>query len=137
MFRIIQFAIPYEDFIKKAGDGANRSTVEGIQENCKLDRDGDKWVSEPIATTSARFFVVEQYLRSLYGDPPHLIKDVTAKYKLLRTRAPVAYDYGYVVEIGTMPGEFGEERMVAIPKESVEYQSGRYCSGMFTPIDCS
>jgi hypothetical protein len=35
-----------------------------------------------------------------------------------------------------MAGEFGVERLVAMPAESVEYQSGRYSSGMFTPIDC-
>lgn len=98
-------------------------------------RDGH-YVSEPMSTTSAKYFLVEQCLRSLFGDPPHLFEDMTAGYKLLRTRAPQAYDYSYVIEIGTMPGEFGPERLVAIPKEHVAYQSGRYSSGMYTPIEC-
>lgn len=135
MFRIIQFKIPRKQFEQlieeektatrrfydKAG---NLSLVDGF------------YVSLPMSTTSAQFFECEGYLRSLVGDPPHLIDDVTATFSLLRTRAPVAYDYGYVITVGTMPGEFGEERLVAIPKRSVEYQSGRYASGMFTPIDC-
>ena len=135
MFRIVQFKIPRKQFEQlieeqktatrrfydKAGDLA---LVDGF------------YVSLPMSTTSAVFFECEQYLRSLVGDPPHLIDDVTATFSLLRTRAPKAYDYSYVIEIGTMPGEFGEERLLAIPKRSVEYQSGRYSSGMFTPIDC-
>jgi hypothetical protein len=35
-----------------------------------------------------------------------------------------------------MPGEFGPERLVAMPKENVAYQSGRYSSGMYTPVEC-
>ena len=142
LFRIIRFQLPYEDFLKKAEEGYNRTCVETIQSHCEL---GSRrtaagemvFETEPMSTTSAKFFIIEQCLRSMYGDPPHLIVNMTGKYKLLRTRAPQCYDYGYVIEIGTMPGEFGEERLLAIPKESVEYQSGRYSSGMYTPIDCS
>ena len=140
MFRIVRFQIPFDDFLKKAEH--NRSTVEMIQEKCewgtRRTAAGEKvYESEPMSTTSAKFFDIEQLLRTMYGDPPHLIVNMTGKYRLLRTRAPQAYDYGYVVEVGTMEGEFGTERLVAIPKESVEYQSGRYSSGMYTPIDCS
>jgi len=138
LFRIVHLKVPYQDFIEKSGQaGAGRVNAERIQKLCDIGRVGEFWHSEPMATTSAKFFIVEQSLRSLYGDPPHLFVDVTANYKLLRTRAPQSYDYGYVIEIGTMEGEHGPERLVAIPKKSVEYQSGRYSSGMYTPIDCS
>lgn len=138
MFRIIQFRLPYDRMIEMAHEGApHRSTVERIQAITSIDRDGGSFVTPPMATTSTVFFELEQLVRSMFGDPPHIIKDLTASYRLLRTRAPVAYDYGYVIQIGTMPGEFGEERLVAIPAKSVEYQSGRYSSGMYTPVDCS
>lgn len=136
MFRIVQFKIPVEQFdalIERSSDAARRFYDEAGD----LARRDGFYVSPPLATTSAKFFVAEQYLRSLVGDPPHLIEDITADYKLLRTRAPQSYDYGYVLEIGKMQGEFGEERLVAMPKERVAYQSGRYSSGMYTPIDCS
>jgi hypothetical protein len=138
MFRIIQFALPYEKTIKLADeDSPHRRTVERIQKITRIDRDGDAFVTPPMATTSALFFEVEQLVRSMFGDPPHLIRDLTAKYRLLRTRAPESYDYGYVIEIGRVTGEFGEERLVAMPQERVEYQSGRYSSGMYSPILCS
>jgi hypothetical protein len=134
MFRIIQFKIPveqYEDLIERKPDATRR-----FHDEADMQRDGGFYTSLPMSTTSAKFFVAEQYLRSLVGDPPHLIDDVTERFALFRTRAPQAYDYGYVIEIGKMQGEFGEERLVVIPKRSVEYQSGRYSSGMFSPIDC-
>jgi hypothetical protein len=134
MFRIIQFKIPeaqYEKLIEERPDATLR-----FHEEANVAKVDGFYVSVPTSTTSSKFFVAEQYLRSLVGDPPHLIEDVTDRYSLLRTRAPKAYDYDYVIDIGTMPGEFGEERLVAIPKRSVEYQSGRYASGMFSPIEC-
>lgn len=134
MFRIVQFKIPveqYEKLIEERHDATRR-----FHDQTDMQRDGAFYTSLPMSTTSAKFFVAEQYLRSLVGDPPHLIDNVTERYALLRTRAPKSYDYAYVIDIGTMPGEFGEERLVAIPKRSVEYQSGRYASGMHTPIEC-
>lgn len=136
MLRIVRFKIVREKLIKFAE--TRRDAVKAIQELTDLDSSGDSFYAEPMATTEARYFVVEQWLRSMFGDRIHWdTVDLTADYTLLRTRAPKAYDYGYVIEIGRMDGEFGEERMVAIPKESVAYQSGRYSSGMYTPIDCS
>jgi hypothetical protein len=135
MFRIIQFKIPvaqFEQLIEDRPD-ATRRFYDKAGDLARID---GHYVSLPMSTTSAQFFECEQYLRSLVGDPPHLIDDVTGTFALLRTRAPVAYDYSYVLTIGTMPGEFGEERLVAVPKRSVEYQSGRYASGMFSPIAC-
>lgn len=136
MFRIVQFKIPveqYEGLIETRLDATRRfdDQVSGMRQSEGF------YYSMPMATTSARFFVAEQFLRSLVGDPPHLIEDITSEYKLLRTRAPQSYDYGYVLEIGKMQGEFGEERLVAMPQKHVAYQSGRYSSGMYTPIDCS
>lgn len=134
MFRIVQFKIP-EHRVEQWVEG-EKLAFERLSQKCDLNQRGKFYYSEPMSTTSAKFFECEQYLRSLVGDPPELIMDLTAGYRLLRTRAPQAYDYSYVLEIGTMPGEFGVERLVAMPKEYVDYQSGRYSSGMFTPIDC-
>lgn len=136
MFRIVRFRIPVDQFdelIESRKEVARRF----YDEAGTFFRGDGFYVSPPMSTTSKQFFVAEQYLRSLVGDPPHLIENLTADYKLLRTRAPQAYDYNYVIEIGKMQGEFGEERLVAMPKRHVEYQSGRYSSGMYTPVDCS
>lgn len=136
MFSIVQMKVPsekLEDMAERRSgmmDCLHRAIGVGMYEHKGF------YFSAPMATTSAQYFIVENALRSMFGDPPHLFEDVTSNYKLLRTRAPQAYDYGYVIEIGTMPGEFGTERLVAIPKENVEYQSGRYSSGMYTPIEC-
>lgn len=137
MFRIIQFRVPgdmilgsedmprFKDFHKAAGLSTDYSATSELH------------VSKPMATTQKEFFICEQLLRGIVGDPSHVIHDVTPDYSLLRTRAPRDYDYAYVIEIGRMEGEFGEERIVAIPKKSVAYQSGRYSSGLHTPIDCA
>jgi hypothetical protein len=136
MFRIVQFRIPTDQFdalIESKPDATRRFYDEAGHGHST----GGFYRSDTMATTDKRFFVAEQYLRSLVGDPPHLVEDVTQEYALYRTRAPKAYDYGYVVEVGRVDGEFGEERLVAIPKQFAEYQSGRYSSGMFTPVKCS
>lgn len=135
MFRIIQFKIPAAQFEKLIEDQPT-TTRRFYDKAGDLQKIEGFYTSVPMSTTSAQFFECEQYLRSLVGDPPHLIEDVTERFSLLRTRAPKDYDYNYVITIGRMDGEFGEERLVAIPKRSVEYQSGRYSSGMYTPIDC-
>jgi hypothetical protein len=135
MFRIVQFKIPadkVEHWIE-----TEKTAMRRLYDKCDLRQHGGFYESEPMSTTSAKFFECEQYLRALAGDPPHLIEDLTANYALLRARAPQSYDYGYCIEIGKMAGEFGEERLVAMPKKSVDYQSGRYSSGMFTPIVCA
>jgi hypothetical protein len=135
MFRIVQFKI-HEGLVEKWVD-QEKTAFRYFHDKCHLDQRGEFYYSEPMSTTSAKFFECEQYLRSLVGDPPsHMIMNRTEEYRLLRTRAPQAYDYGYVIEIGKMPGEFGEERLVVVPKEYADYQSGRYASGMFSPIDC-
>lgn len=132
MFRIVQFKVPGS----LLGNDDNEALERFFDAAGGARQHGDSYLTPPMATTSARFFICEQLLRSVVGDPPHLIEDLTEGYRLLRTRAPKAYDYDYCIDVGTMPGEFGEERLVALPIESVAYQSGRYSSGMFTPIDC-
>lgn len=134
MFRIVQIKIP-ENILRPLIDD-DKPSVTRLRATCDLHYDKHTFISEPMPTTSVRFFNAEQCLRSMFGDPPHLIEDITAEYRLLRTRAPKSYDYSYVVEVGTMEGEFGTERLVAIPRTSVDYQSGRYASGMYTPITC-
>lgn len=135
MFRIVQIRVPFQSILD--AHESNKYAVERLQESADFQRDGDDYVSEPMATTSAQYFRTEQYLRGVFGDPPHLFVDLTGNYKLLRTRAPQAYDYGYVIEVGTVQGESEIERLVAIPHERVEYQSGRYASGLYSPVDCS
>jgi len=137
MFRIVQFKIDRGELVKKSE--THRGAVASLQAEVEdLGTVGDSFITEPMATTSAKYFAVEQTLRYLFGDRIHWdTEDLTASYRLLRTRAPQAYDYGYVVEVGRMDGESGEERLVAMPHKSVEYQSGRYSSGMYTPVDCS
>lgn len=135
MFRIVQFKIPVAQFDKLI-EYRPETTRRFYDEAGDLARIDGFYVSLPMSTTSKQFFIAEQLLRSLVGDPPHLIDDVTAQFSLLRTRAPKVYDYEYVIDIGRMDGESGEERLVAVPKRSVEYQSGRYASGMFTPVTC-
>jgi hypothetical protein len=132
MFRIIQFQLPKERLIELAE--TNRDSVERVQNLVRIDSIDGFFVTEPMATTSAKYFELEQYIMGLFHTPAKLTKDLTGDYRLLRTRAPKAYDYGYCIEIGTMQGEFGEERLVAMPAKSVEYQSGRYMSGMYTPV---
>jgi len=134
MFRIVQFKIPavkVEQWFEQ-----EKSVSRLLYDRCPMRERNGFYYSAPMATTSALFFECEQLLRSLVGDPPHLVEDLTPEYRLLRTRAPQAYDYDYCIEVGSMAGEFDTERLVAMPVESVEYQSGRYSSGMFTPIDC-
>lgn len=51
------------------------------------------------------------------------------EYALVRTSAPEAYDYGYVIPV---PGiGDSDARFVLIPVESVDYQVSRYMSGMY------
>jgi hypothetical protein len=131
MFRIVQFSIPFHSAINLSESIRFRNFYDAAGPHHGDDKE---YVSVPMATTQKEFFICEQLLRGLVG---HIIRDITSKYSLLRTRAPRAYDYEYVIEIGRMDGEFGEERIVAIPKSKVEYQSGRYSSGLYTPISCA
>ena len=149
MFRIIRFEIDKEALIERAE--SRRDTVRRVQDLGDIQSSGDVFYTKAMATTSADYFEVESALRSLFGDGSSIVataedRPVSGKwvvcdysdiYRLLRTRAPREYDYDYVVEVGVMQGEFGEERLVAMPEDRVEYQSGRYSSGMFTPVDCS
>ena len=135
MFRIIQVKIP--ESVLSPFIAEDRPALDRLRKACDLHSHDGFFYSAPMATTGATFFHVEQCLRGMFGDPPHLFEDLTADYRLLRTRAPQAYDYSYCIEVGKMAGEFGEERLVAMPAKSVDYQSGRYSSGMFTPIICA
>ena len=148
MFRIIRFEIDSTALI--AASKERRGTVEKIQDIGDLESSNGVFFSKAMATTSAEYFELEGYLRSLLGDGGSIVAtaeerehsgkwvacDYSAIYKLVRTRAPKDYDYGYCVEIATVAGEFGPERLVAMPADRVEYQSGRYSSGMFMPVVC-
>lgn len=138
MFRIIRIEVEFEAFAEAYKD--NKGTVERLQNLVELISSNGVFCTEAMATTSAKYFEAEGYLRSLFGDSGTSSKwqviDYTSNYSLLRTRAPQNYDYGYCVEVGTVAGQFGEERLVAMPSDRVGYQSGRYESGMFIPTAC-
>ncbi|MHC4237565.1 MAG: hypothetical protein ACYSSM_04840 [Planctomycetota bacterium] len=138
MFKIIRFEINDEAFI--AAYKTNKGTVERLQDLLDLQSSNGVYYSETIATTSAKYFEAEGYLRALFGDTNPTrweAIDYSEQYALLRTRAPKDYDYAYCVDCGQVEGINGPERLVAMPKDRVEYQSGRYSSGMFFPTVCS
>ena len=58
--------------------------------------------------------------------------DYKKEYKLIKTSAHKSYDYPYVIPIQEYEHEGKTTRWVLIPSESVNYQCGRYGSGMFT-----
>lgn len=134
MLRIIRFKIPTD----KVESLRETSAFSRFRKECgDIHESRGFFYTEPMATTGDKFFMCEQYLRGAVGDPPHLVEDISDRYRLLRTRAPKSYDYDYCLDVGTMPGKYGEERLVAVPKEHEGYQSARYSSGMYTPIDCT
>jgi len=138
MIRIVQFKIDYEALI--ASSEFNRSTVEKIQELTKLDSEDDVFLTDRMATSESRFFEIEGYLRSMFGDRTKWdVIDLSEEYKVLRTSAPKDYDYAYVIELGTFDAEKyrKSERLVAMPASRVEYQSGRYSSGLHSSWPCS
>lgn len=149
MFRIVRIEIDKEALIEASK--SNESTVDRLQDLLDLTSSNGVFYTEALATTSAKYFEAESYLRALFGDGGSIgasaenrdysgkwvVCDYSDIYRLIRTRAPKSYDYGYCVEVGEMPGESGVERLVALPEDRVEYQSGRYASGMYTPVVCS
>ena len=149
MFRIVRIEVDYDALIEKGE--TRRDQIKRLYELADLQSSNGVFYTKAMSTTSAAYFEVEQIFRSMFGDGSTIVAtaedreyhakwvvcDYSDIYKLLRTRAPRDYDYAYCVEVGTMQGEFGEERLVAVPKDRVDYQSGRYSSGMFTPVDCS
>lgn len=107
------------------------STIDReVVESSVMSNISDKWVE------CSRLMELLFWPYRIHGSTDQYIEDLTAEYKLLRTRAPTAYDYDYVINLGKVHGEFGEERLVAIPTQNVRYQSGRYSSGLYTPIMC-
>lgn len=135
MFRIVKFKVDWAKLMDVAE--SRRTTVEALQRYVKLYRDGSNFMTEPMATTARNYFDAEACLRSLFGDRCGWdVEDVSAEYTLVSTRAPESYDYSYCIDVATTLGD-PTERLVAIPRERLEYQSGRYSSGMFTPIDVS
>ena len=134
MFRIIKFRLP-EGVVN---DVVERDAFKMFVKECEcLQLHEDCYFTKAMATTSSEFFACERLLCVLLGDPSIFIDDMSARYQLLRTRAPQSYDYEYVIEIAKTHGEFGQERLVALPREHVAYQSGRYASGLYSPISCS
>jgi len=116
MLRIVYIQIPEQMF--ELAYECRQSTLELLTKQTDLAPLPGVYRSAHMATTSADFFACEQLMRSIWGDPPHLFVNVTKDYRLFRTRAEQSYDYGYVIEIGTVPGENGS-------------------SGLRSAVDCS
>ena len=149
MFRIIRFEVDFDSLVKRGE--TRRDQVKRLYEIADLQSSNGVFYTKAMSTTSPEYFETEQIFRSMFGDGTSIeataeSRETTSKwvvidysdvYRLLRTRAPRSYDYAYVIEVGVMQGEFGEERLVAMPEDRVEYQSGRYSSGLFTPVLCS
>lgn len=138
MFRIVIFKVDWAKLMEVAE--SRKTTVLALQKHVSLYRNGNNFQTDPLATTARDYFDAEQCLRSLFGDRCGWdVEDVSADYVLVSTTAPQSYDYGYCIEVGVVPGSDGrkDERLVAVPRERLEYQSGRYSSGMHTPIDVS
>jgi hypothetical protein len=61
------------------------------------------------------------------------------EYVVLQTRAPKAYDYGYVLRLDESEGNAPRSavRTVAVPKRYAPEQIARYASGLFyaAPVD--
>jgi hypothetical protein len=135
MFRIIRIEIESEAFIQ-AGK-TSRDTVERLCEVLDLQSSNGVFCSEAMATTSTKYLETMDCLKALFSDDNNWNEiDYSTQYVLVRTRAPRDYDYGYCVDVGTVGGA-AIERLVAVPAGKLEYQSGRYSSGMYMPTVCS
>lgn len=134
MFRIIRIEIEIEALVQASK--TSRDTVERIQETGDLISSNGVFSTKAMATTSSDYIEIESVLRGLFGESDKWkVIDYSSQYVLVRTRAPRDYDYGYCVDVGTVGGAC-IERLVAVPVGKLEYQSGRYSSGMYTPVAC-
>lgn len=136
MFRIIRIEIDFEAFIE-AGK-TRRDTVERIYELGDIISSNGVFATKAMSTTASDYFEMKDALQSLFGDTSGKWTEIdySTQYVLVRTRAPRDYDYGYCVDVGTVGGA-AIERLVAVPAGKLEYQSGRYSSGMYMPTVCS
>ena len=68
---------------------------------------------------------------------PVQIGDLTHRYRLFETTAPVVYDAGSTLTLATS----GKTRHVLIDETQVEWHLGRYASGLYAceeiDLDCS
>jgi hypothetical protein len=137
MFRIVRIEIDYDRLID-AGE-TRRSAIERLYEKCGLNSSNEVFFTKAMATTGADYYEAECTLRSMFGDAGNVWKviDYSDDYRLVRTTAPKDYDYGYVIEVGTVQGESKTERLVAMPERNVAYQTGRYSSGLYSALECS
>lgn len=57
--------------------------------------------------------------------------NIDNNFALVLTDAPEAYDYGYTSQLGVADLYPKALRVVSMPPDMVEYQRGRYMSGMY------
>lgn len=95
---------------------------------------GDNYWSEPLTSFSKAYSEIMHALsdRAI----KHEILDITDDYFFYATLAPEDYDYDGFGTMNlftgpTIPAGSKSERFVAIPKKRIEYQLGRYHSGMY------
>ena len=100
----------------------------------KTEQFGEVVQSNPLHTLSFQYSeIIEAIPRIRHCGLTCSRDDVTDQYQFFATKAPSRYDYDYVINIGTLYGSSWnkEERFIAIPKESADYQTDRYRSGLF------
>lgn len=94
---------------------------------------GDNIQSSPLVTWSRQYDDIVEALVSRGIKYETLV--VSDDYEYLATFAPAEYDYtGFgTIHVCALPTDDPRrtERLVAIPWERLEYQTGRYASGMY------
>jgi len=113
-----------------------RVALDRLRELTPLNGHDGNFTSVPMASTDAAYSLVKDAIVRLLGDSEPYLEDLTAEYAIVRTRAPKDYDYSYCLDIGTVAGDRGQERIIAIPKHSVAYQTARYGSGLYGTVSC-
>lgn len=130
MFKIVEIRVKEEAMID-LGNRGNR-----LAGACDWARREGYFLSPPMSSTSIDYEMITHEARIVLGvaskDGVWCAVDKTRHYSLVETTAPADYDYGYVIPVAdvekTVCGKPG--RLLAIPHKSVEYQTGRYMSGL-------
>ena len=135
MLKVTQFIVPDTAFdeLYEAPE-----TIKAMVQAREWDaRYGDEQMASSPLVSGTLDYVRTQYgLDYLLGKGAATARDVTRDYQLLRTNAPLRYDHVNVIGVGTMTGDHGPERLVVVPKAQLEYQCGRYSSGLFAFTLC-
>ena len=130
MFKIVEIRVKETEMIGlgERGERLARFTEWG--------RHDGYFVTAPMLSSSPLYEKITYETRLLLGSADKLGRwfavDLSSRYVLVETTAPVDYDYGYVVPVCDLAETACDKpgRLLAIPHKSVEYQTGRYSSGL-------